>query len=413
MQSSGPGLRIVILTHYFPPEVGAPQARLSELASRAAAAGHSVTVVTGFPNYPTGVVPKEYRGRFRMEDKLGGVRVIRTWVYATPNRGFIRRILNHLSFAVSSLTAARRLGRVDVFFVESPPLFIGLAVLLYRRLKRAPYVFNVSDIWPQSAVELGALRNGFAVRLATMLEMRLYRKAARVSVVTPGMLERLVARGLPRQKLALLTNGVDTSVFHPAPANMDLARRLGLDERKVFLYAGTHGMAQGLGTVLAAARQTANSDVLYVLAGEGAEKQALMTQATEEGITNVCFLPNQPKAVMPDLLNLAYAAIVPLRRVDLFKAALPSKMFEAMASARPIVASLWGEAAELIESARCGIVVPPEDPAALRDAVERLAADPELVHELGGNGRRYVEEHFDRDVIAERFVGLMREVATR
>ncbi|TME02104.1 MAG: glycosyltransferase family 4 protein, partial [Chloroflexi bacterium] len=253
MQSTGPGLRIVMLTHYFPPEVGAPQARLFELASRAARAGHTVTVVTGFPNYPTGIVPPSYRGRFRMVEEMDGIRVIRTWVYATPNRGVVRRILNHLSFAFSSLAATRLLGKVDVFFVESPPLFTGLAALAYRRLKRVPYVFNVSDIWPQSAVELGALRSAFAVRLAEMLEMHLYRRAARVSVVTPGMVERLASRGVPRDKLVLLTNGVDTTAFRPAAANMELARGLGLDERKVFLYAGTHGMAQGLGTILDAA----------------------------------------------------------------------------------------------------------------------------------------------------------------
>jgi glycosyltransferase involved in cell wall biosynthesis len=404
---STPSLRIVLLTHYFPPEVGAPQARLFELASRAAAAGHSVTVVTGFPNYPTGVIPPEYRGRFRMEEMLEGTRVIRTWVYATPNRGFVRRILNHISFVLSSLTAMRKVGRANVIFVESPPLFTGLTALLYRRVKRVPYIFNVSDIWPQSAVELGALRSPFAIRLAEMLERHLYRKAARVSVVTPGMLERLAARGIPRDKLFLLTNGVDTGVFHPAPPNADLARKYGLDERKIFLYAGTHGMAQGLDTVLEAAKQTANPQVLYVLVGEGAEKEALTKRVAAEGIANVRLLPNQPKSVMPDLLNLAYATIIPLKRLDLFKAALPSKMFESMATAKPIVASLWGEAAELIESAHCGLVVAPEDASALREAVEKLAEDPSMARELGENGRRYVASHFDRAVIAKQFIELL------
>ena len=409
MQPSALALRVVLLTHYFPPEVGAPQARLFELARRAAAAGHTMTVVTGLPNYPTGVIPTEYRGGSRREETLEGVRVVRTWVYATPNRGFLRRILNHLSFALSSLGALRRVGPTDVIFVESPPLFTGLAALVYTRMKRAPYIFNVSDIWPQSAVELGALRNPLAIRLAEMLERHLYRRAARVSVVTPGMLERLAARGVPRSKLVLLTNGVDTDVFHPARANTKLARSLGFDERKIFLYAGTHGMAQGLETLLEAARQTRDPQVVYVLVGEGAEKEALMKEA--EGMTNVRFLPNQSRAVMPDLLSLAYATIIPLRRLDLFKSALPSKMFESMATSRPIVASLWGEAADLIENAGCGLVVPPQDPLALRDAVERLAADPQLARELGDKGRKYVAAHFDRRVIATRFFDLLSETA--
>jgi colanic acid biosynthesis glycosyl transferase WcaI len=410
MQPSAPALRVVLITHYFPPEIGAPQARLFELARRAAAAGHRVTVVTGLPNYPTGVIPPEYRDRSRHEEMMDGVRVIRTWVYATPNRGFLRRILNHLSFALSSLTALRRVGPTDVIFVESPPLLTGLAALVYTRVKRAPFVFNVSDIWPQSAVELGALRNPIAIKLAEMLELHLYRRAARVSVVTPGMVERLAARGVPRGKLVLLTNGVDTDVFHPSPPNTELARALGLDERKVFLYAGTHGMAQGLETLLEAARLTSDPQIVYVLVGEGADKESLMRKA--EGMTNVRFLPNQPRSVMPDLLNLAYATIIPLKRLDLFKSALPSKMFESMATSKPIVASLWGEAAELIEAAGCGLVVPPEDAVALRDAVEKLASDPQLARELGGKGRQYVAAHFDRRVLATRFIDLLSETAS-
>src|SRR5579864_8589927 len=406
-------LRVVFLTHYFPPEVGAPQTRLFELARRLGDAGMRVTVVTGFPNYPTGVVATGYRGRRSMEEDLDGVRVLRIWVFATPNRGFVRRILNHLSFALSSLTAIRKAGRTDVIFVESPPLLIGLAALAYTRLKRAPFIFNVSDIWPQSAVELGALRNGVAIRLAEMLEMHLYRRATRVSVVTPGMVERLAARGVPREKLFLLTNGVDTSTFHPGAADGELARRLGVDGHKVFLYAGTHGLAQGLDVVLDASRLTRDPDVLYVLAGEGAEKEALVARARDQGIDNVRFLPNQPKSAMPGLLNLAYATIIPLKRLDLFKAALPSKMFEAMATGKPIVAALWGEAAALVDLAGCGVVVEPEDAQGLRAAVERLAGDPGLARALGEKGRAYAVEHFDRKAIAKRCVALLRAAAGR
>ena len=227
MPEGDKSLRVTFLTHYFPPEVGAPQARLFELARRLVDSGIDVTVVTGFPNYPSGVIFPGYRGRFTMEERLDGVRVLRTPVFATPNRGFVRRILNHLSFAFSSLLALRRAGSTDVIFVESPPLLIGLGALVFAWLDRAPYIFNVSDIWPQSAVELGALRNRFAIRLAEALELHLYRSAARVSAVTPGMIERLVARGVPREKLFLLTNGVDTSIYAPAAPDRDLALRLG------------------------------------------------------------------------------------------------------------------------------------------------------------------------------------------
>lgn len=342
---------------------------------------------------------------------MDGFRVLRTWVYATPNAGFVRRVLNHLSFAFSSLTAVRRMGPVDVIYVQSPPLFVGIAALMYRRLKGAPFVFNVSDIWPQSAIELGALRNPLAIRLAEMLERRIYRMAARITVPTTGIHRQLAARGIPAAKLVLLTNGVDVSAFQPAEPRRELAQQLGLDGASVFLYAGTHGLSQGLDVILEAAKITQDDRILYVLMGEGADKAALVEKARAQKIGNVLFLPNQPKAMMPALLNLAYASIVSLRRLDVFRSALPSKMFESMAVGKPLVAALWGEGAEMVETARCGLVVEPGDPRALRDAVERLATDPELARTFGRQGREYVVAHYDRDAIAERLRGLLHDAA--
>jgi glycosyltransferase involved in cell wall biosynthesis len=404
-------LRIVFLSQYFPPEIGAPQARMYELAKRLREAGDEVTVVTAFPNYPTGVFQDGYRRGFAMEEDMDGVRVLRRRHFATPNSGFARRILNWLSFVGTSLTALPTLGPVDVIFVQSPPLTIGLAVLALSRAKRAPFVFNVSDIWPESAVQLGMLRNRFAIWLAERLEQHLYERAARVTVPTPGMLERLVARGIPREKLFLLTNGVDTDVFQPAAPDPALAQQLGLDAHKVFLYAGTHGLSQGLDVILDAARRTRDPGILYVLAGEGADKDALVARARSEKIGNVRFLPNQPKASMPSLLNVAYAAIIPLRPLDVFRNALPSKMFESMAVGQPIVGSFWGEAATLVESAGCGIVTPPGDAVALELAVEELATDPERARAMGSRGREYVIEHYNRAKIAVRLRGLLLEVA--
>ena len=405
------GLRIMFLTHYFPPEIGAPQARMYELAKRLGDLGDAVTVLTAFPNYPTGIVHDGYRGRFAMEERMDGVRVLRRWVFATPNSGFFKRIVNWLSFVTTSLTATRKVGPIDVIFVQSPPLTTGLAALAYARLKRAPFVFNVSDIWPQSAVELGMIRNRLVIRLAEILEMHVYRRAGRVTVPTPGMLERLATRGVPRDKLVLLTNGVDTSIYQPQPPDSDLAARLGLDGHKVFLYAGTHGLSQGLDVILEAAKLTRDPDVLYALAGEGADKAALVAKAKAQGIGNVVFLPNQPKASMPALLNTTYAGIISLKPIDLFRSALPSKMFESMAVGQPLVAALWGEGADLVEAAGCGVVTEPGNAEQLRDAVESLARDPERAREMGRRGREYVDEHYNRATIAARLHELLQDVA--
>jgi glycosyltransferase involved in cell wall biosynthesis len=411
MAAQQDGLRIMFLTHYFPPEVGAPQTRMYELARRLNGGGDSVTVVTAFPNYPTGVIHGGYRGRLAMEERMDGVRILRRWVFATPNSGFFKRIVNHFSFVFSSLTAVRKVGKVDVIFVQSPPLLIGLSALMFSALKRAPFVFNVSDIWPQSAIELGVLRNRTAIRLAEWLERMLYRRAARITVPTQGILERLSSRVAPSTKLFLLTNGVDCEIYRPQPPNADLARRLGLEGRKVFLYAGTHGLSQGLDVILEAAKLTTDPSVLFVLAGEGADKAQLVAKAEFERIANVRFLPNQPQDSMPELLNLAYAAIITLKPLDLFKAALPSKMFEAMAVGRPIVASMWGEAAQLIETAGCGLVAGPGDARALHTAVAAVAADPDRASKMGQMGREYVTEHFNRQKLAERLRHLLTETA--
>jgi len=404
-------LRVTFLTHYFPPEVGPAQTRLHELAKRLIAAGETVTVVTGFPNYPAGEIFPGYRGKRLMEDSYDGIRVLRTWVFATRSRGFIGRLLNYFSFPVFSLLAVRKLGPTDIIYVQSPPLFTGLAALWFSRLKRARYIFNVSDIWPQSAVELGVLRNRVAIRLAEWLERHIYRRASRITVPTPGILERLVARGVPREKIFLLTNGVDTAAYNVTSPDRELAQRLGLNGHKVFMYAGLHGLAQGLDVILEAAKLTRNPDVLYVLVGDGADKAALVAKAQAEGISNVRFLPIQPTSTLPALLNLVYATVIPLRRLDLFKAALPSKLFDSMAAGRPIVAPLWGEAAALVEAAACGLVVEPEDARAVQEAVEKLAADPALAQKLGEQGRRYVVEHFNRDDIAKRLIKLLEETA--
>ena len=408
-----PDMKVTFITHYFPPEVGPAQTRLHELAKRLITAGNAVTVVTGFPNYPAGVIFDGSRGKRLMEDNVDGIRVLRTWVFANRSRGFLGRLLNYLSFPVFSLFAVRKLGPTDVIYVQSPPLFTGLAALWFSRLKRVPFIFNVSDIWPQSAVELGMLRNGLAIRMAEWLERHIYRRAARITVPTPGILERLAAKGVPREKLFLLTNGVDTSAYKVDEPDLELARRLGLDGHKVFMYAGLHGLAQGLDVILEAAKLTRNPDVMFVFVGDGADKAALVAKAEAEGILNVRFLPIQPTSTLPSVLNLVYATIIPLKRLELFKAALPSKLFDSMAAGRPIVAPLWGEAAALVETAECGLVVEPEDANAVHEAVEKLAADPALAQRLGEQGRRYVVEHFDRDDIAHRLVKLLEETAGR
>lgn len=390
---------ILFVSPYYPPEKGAPQVRVSETAQRLVQRGYQVTVLTTVPNHPTGIVPREYRGHLVQEEMRKGVRVVRVWSYVSPNKGFFRRILAQFAFAVlSPLLGWKRVGRPDLIIVGSPPLFDAFAGRLLAWLKRCPFIFTVADIWPESAVQLGMLRQRSFIRLAEWLEWSTYQRAGRVWVVTEGIRRTLLARGLSPEKMFLLTNGVDTQVFKPLPQAQARAE-FGFTQRFIVLYAGTHGIAQGLTTVLDAAQLLQDrTDIHVVLAGDGAEKANLMASAQQRGLTNITFLESQPHARMPQLLAACDVCLVPLRKVQLFEGALPSKMYEAMACARPIILGVEGEARQLLEQeARCAIAVEPENANALASAILHLYETPDEIAQLGQRGRAFVEARFDRE----------------
>lgn len=399
-------MRILFLTPYFPPEVGAPQSRLYELAVRLVRRGHQVTVLTGFPNYPSGIIPPEYRGRRRMDTELDGIRVIRTWIYATPNRGFLKRILNHLSFMVSAAWTGMGLGHHDAMLVESPPLFDGIAGAWLSLVTRTPMIFNVADLWPASAVELGMVKNRFLIAVAEAIEVFSYRKSARVAAVTRGIERILQERGF--KHTFFLPNGVDLSLFHPDTSGAAFRARHGLEDRFVVLYAGTHGLSQALETLVEAGRLMVDVPVTFLLIGDGAEKPRLMELAGD--LPTVRFMDALPKAEIPEAVAAADAYAVSLKDLPLFHGAVPSKMYEAFSACKPIVLAARGEAPALLAEAGAGISVPPEDPAAFAAAVRQLLADPEAARAMGLRGRELVSQRYDRELLVDRFEAMLREL---
>ena len=381
-------MRITFLTHYYPPEVGAPQTRISALARGLAARGVEVSVHTPPPPYPDGHVRPGYRNRPLTVETDDDVTVYRSGVYPAPNRGFARRLANHASFAASALASAGRTGPADAVVVETPPLFVAGAGIGYARRKRAPLVINVSDLWPDSAIELGALRAPPAIRAARALERRCYRAAAAIVCPTEGIADRLGGRPEAAGKVRRITPAVDLSAFEPAPAPDSGPFRV--------LYAGTTGMAQGVGTLIDAVEALdRDSPVEVVVAGDGAEGSELRARA--ERLANVRTVSAVPHARVPGLLAEANAAAVLLRDRPLFAGAMPTKMLEAMAAGRAVVLSAAGEAARFVEASGGGVVVPPEDPPALAAALEELAADRDRAASLGQAGRRWVEAGFGLD----------------
>lgn len=401
-------MNVLFLTPYFPPEVGAPQTRIYELAVRLQKRGHKVRILTGFPNYPDGIVSEGYRRKICMKEKKDDIEIRRVWIYPVPNRGFFRRILNHLSFMFSSSFFGIFLsGRPDVIVVESPPLFDGIAGWFLGRMNSKPFVFNIADFWPESAVALGSLRDPVLIRLSGFLEKRIYAVAEKIAVVTPGMKEKLVARGIPGNKVEVLTNATDTGFFKFDPAR-PWRKKLG-ENRFIVLYAGTLGIAHGLEIMLRAAENLKpQKDILFVLAGGGAEREKLLKMKEKFGLENVIFVPGQPKAEMPSLLSSADACVISLRKLEIFRNALPSKMFEAMACSRPLIAAVEGEAAEVIKDANAGICVEPENPEAMSQAVLKLYRERSSLQKFS-SAREYVEKHFSRDTLVNKWEEVLKK----
>jgi colanic acid biosynthesis glycosyl transferase WcaI len=391
--------RILFITPYYPPEKGAAAVRISETAVRLVSLGHQVTVLTTLPNYPTGIVPKEYRGRLLQEEERDGVRVIRFWSYVSPNKGFLRRVLAQLSFGLlAPLLGGKATGDTDVIIVESHPLFNAIAGRVLAKLKHCPFIFMVSDLWPASAVELGVLRNKVLIRLAEWLERSTYKRASLIWALSAGIRDGIIQCGIPPERVFLLTNGADLSKFRPLP-QIQARTELGWDDRFTVLYAGNFGLSHGLTTVLEAARHMWDrTDIHFILVGDGAERTDLLEKARQWNLKNVTFLDAQPHDRVPLVLAGADVCLVPMRNLALFEGRLPLKMFEVMACARPILLGVEGEARRIAEyEAHAAIYVEPENAEALVAGIIYLQEHPEEARLLGLQGRDYVEENYNRD----------------
>ena len=403
-------MRIGLLTQYYPPEIGAPQARLSHLAKQFVRAGHEVVVLTAMPNYPRGKVYPGYGGVYR-RDSRDGVTVVRTWIYPTQSVGMLKRLLNYFSFVLSSLVAGRFVfGRLDYLMTESPPLFLGISGFLLAKMTRARWIFNVSDLWPESAVRLGILKSGASLRAAARLEAFCYRKAWLVSGQSVEILED-IRRRFPATQTYHLSNGVDTEMFSPekksAQARLELAG--GAGNACLAVYGGLHGIAQGLDQVLEAATLVPNGTLEIVLVGDGPEKARLQRRAADLSLSNLRFLEPRERERMPEILASADVAIVPLKLR--LPGAVPSKVYEAMGAGTPVVLVADGEAAAIVRETGAGLVVPPGDVRCLAEALDRLARDEHLRSAMGAAGRRAALDRFDRKTIAAKFVAHLEERA--
>ena len=405
-------MRVLFISQYFPPEMGAPAARTYDLARRWVQHGAEVTVVTAVPNHPTGVVPEHYRKGMLFEEEVDGIRVLRTWIYAAANRGFWRRSLNYVSFMCSSLwLGVRRAGPVDVVVATSPQFLVGLSGWIASRWRNVPFVFEVRDLWPDSIAALGVMRDGLVLRTLQRLEMMLYRHATRIVGVAHATKSELVRRGIDAEKIVIIPNGADSEVFRDLEKYNGIRENLSLGRKFVVSYIGTHGLAHGLETVLACAdRLRAHAEIAFLFVGDGAERERLLKRAHDLQLPNVHFLGVQPRERIPYYLATSDVSLVPLRRKPLFQKVLPSKLFEIMGCSRPVILGVEGEAQVAVETAQAGLCVRPEDPEDLAAAILTLYENPALADRMGRNGRTFVRRHFCRDRLANDYFDLLRQV---
>ncbi len=404
-------MKIVLLSQYYPPEIGAPQGRLSGLAAAFQREGHTVTVLTAMPNYPSGRIHAGYGGLLRREVR-DGVQIIRTFVYPTQRADFLHRLSSYFSFVVSSaILGAFCLERPDYLIVESPPLFLGLAGIWLSWVKRCPMIFNVADLWPETAVRIGVLRRGgLAHWISERLEWFCYRRAKLVSGQTRAIVTDITER-FHWCRTYHLSNGVDSRTFHPDRRTAAARATLGPADTCVAFYAGLHGLAQGLDRVLEAAALLADTPIRFVLMGDGPTKATLMNQARTLGLKNVTFMDPRPTSEVPPLLAAADIVLVPL--VTHIPGATPSKLYEAMASGRPVLIVADGEPAAIVRDSQAGLVVAPGDTAGLTSALRALSGDPALRSALGANGRRTAEQLFNQAEIDARFVAFLEQENAR
>jgi glycosyltransferase involved in cell wall biosynthesis len=405
-------VHILFLTDNFPPEVNAPASRTFEHCRQWVKAGHRVTVITCAPNFPKGKVFDGYKNRLWQRERMEGIDVIRVWSYITANEGFSRRVLDYLSFMLSAIVVGPWVRDVDVIVGTSPQFFTACAAYVVSRLKGVPYVFELRDLWPESIKAVGAMKDSRAIRMLERLELFLYRKSAAVVSVTESFKKVLVRRGIPAEKIHVVTNGVDVSQFRPRPKDRELTARLGLEGKFVAGYIGTHGMAHALETLIEAAERLQDRGFAFIFLGDGARKQALRELAESKGLKNVVFVDSVPKADVARYWSLLDVSVIHLRKTELFTTVIPSKLFECMGMGIPVLHGVEGESADIVRDTGVGIPFPPEDVGALCAALERFRDRPDELAEYRGRCLAAAGK-FDRNFLAAKMLDVLLGVAGR
>lgn len=404
-------MHILFITDNFPPEVNAPASRTFEHAKEWVKLGQKVTVITCAPNFPKGKVFNGYKNKIWQIEHIEGIRVVRVWSYITANEGFSKRVFDYLSFMISSFFAAFFVRRVDIIVGTSPQFFTAVSAWAVAAMKRRPFIFELRDLWPDSIRAVGAMKGSRVLYWLEKLEIFLYHRATGIVSVTESFRANLIARGIDQNKIVVVTNGVDSSKFQPTKKDHKLARKLGIKGQFVIGYIGTHGMAHGLGTLIDAAASIETSyehkDIYFLFLGDGAEKTMLESRAKELNLVNIKFIGTVPKEQVSRYWSLLDVSIVHLRKTDLFKTVIPSKIFECMGMGIPILHGVEGESADIVSKHQVGLTFGPEDKVDLIKKIIMLRENTELLDRLSTNGP-IAAQFFDRNELASHMLNCLK-----
>ena len=392
-------MKILLLTQYYKPENVGAAIFLSQLAENLSASDHEITVLTGFPNYPSGRIFDDYRGKLFQREVIDGIQVARTWLHTTKSRNFWMRAIGFFSFTISSLLGGLFITkRPDVIYTILQPLTLGVTAVLLGKRFGASVVLNVQDIHPEAAIKTGALRNKYAIRFLEWLERWSYHHADHIVVISDGFKENLIGKGVAAEKISVVPNWADPDFIQTGSKFNDFRQEVGVKTEFLVVYSGSLSYNSNLEPVIGAADMLRNEPFVFAIVGEGVRKSSLQVSAQENELTHIHFFPFQPLDRYPDVLRAADISLVALSHQAAL-VSVPSKIYKQMAAGRPILAitTEGNEVDRLIKSAKCGICVCPDDPEALANAIRWASEHPSELRNMGQNGRHYLQNHHSRD----------------
>ncbi len=404
-------MKILFITDNFPPEVNAPATRTLEHCREWLKLGADITVLTCFPNFPNGKVYDGYKNSLYQKEIIDGIKVIRLWSYITANAGFLKRIMDYTSFAFSAFVAGL-FQKPDIIIATSPQFFTTFAGYGLSKVKGRPWIFELRDLWPESIKTVGAMKENAVLRLLEKIELFLYREADAVVALTDAFKSNLISRGIPEEKIRVVTNGSNIELFSHREKNHDLLAKHGLDGKFIIGYIGTHGMAHSLEFIVSSIANLKDDNIHFLFIGDGARKNAVIQLAKEKGLDNVSFLAPVRKELVPAYMSIIDVALVPLLKSDTFKTVIPSKIFEAAAMRRPILLGVEGQAQEIVEQYGAGICFEPENEKDFLESISRIKADSGLYARLQ-DGCDKLARDYDRKRLAHVMFNYLKDVVKK